>query len=116
MTEVSVGANEAAHTSTRPAIVSDVDDFEDDDIISCPTARHSSNNYDDVTSGVDDVTQDFEDVVDLVDDSGDDEVFDEDSVDEVVVISEGRRVTNDSGLGIVAEDLGAEEECYDEGV
>jgi len=114
MTEVSVGANEAAHTSTRPAIVSDVDDFEDDDIISCPTARHSSNNYDDVTSGVDDVTQDFEDVVDLVDDSGDDEVFDEDSVDEVVVISEGRRVTNDSGLGIVAEDLGAEEECYDE--
>ena len=43
----------------------------------------------------------------------------EDSGDDVVVISGGRRreakMTNDSGVGIVAEDLGAEEECYDDG-
>merc|ERR1712126_70054 len=36
------------------------------------------------------------------------------------VISGGRRreakMTNDSGVGIVAEDLGAEEECYDDAV
>lgn len=58
-----------------------------------------------------------EDVVDLVDDDDDDDDAD-DSSDDVVVISEGKRretkMTNDSGVGIVAEDLGAEEECYDE--
>lgn len=55
-----------------------------------------------------------DDVVDLVDDEDDAD----DSSDDVVVISEGKRretkMTNDSGVGIVADDLGAEEECYDE--
>ena len=55
---------------------------------------------------------DRREIVDLVDDDAND------SCDDVVVISEGRRemkMTNDSGVGIVAEDLGAEEECYDDG-
>merc|ERR1719334_2682276 len=57
-----------------------------------------------------------DDVVDLVDDEDDAD----DSSDDVVVISEGKRratkMTNDSGVGIVAADLGAEEECYDDAV
>lgn len=107
MGEVSLGANEAAITSTRPSLSSDDEDEKH---------RTSGN---DVISGLDDVAHDFEEVVDLVDDDddediGDDDVFEEDSIDDVVVLSEGRRVTNDSGLGIVADDLGAEEECYEE--
>lgn len=127
--EVSVAANEAAVTSTRPLMDDDDDDDvtcrRSDDVDFRPIAHGGSASstsrahHPDVTgrSGLDDVAQDFDEVVDLVDDDDDsgDDVFEDDSVDnDVVVISEGRRVTNDSGLGIVAEDLGAEEECYDD--